>query len=74
MLVLSRRKDEFVRIDLSSLTTLIKANPALLQEILSKPLKVCITGVHGKQVSVGFDADPLIVVDRAEVANRRAKK
>ena len=74
MLVLRRRKDEFVRIDLSNLTTLIKNNPALLQEILSKPVKVCVSEVHGKQVGLAFDADKLIVIDRAEVANKKAKQ
>jgi sRNA-binding carbon storage regulator CsrA len=71
MLVLSRSRSETVVIDLSDLTTLIKNNPALLQEILSKPIQVINTGRHGLQTKLGFAADPMIKVHRLEVFNRR---
>lgn len=71
MLILSRRKGEFIVIGASHLIPLIKSNPALLEEVLSQPISICVNDVIGKKVRLGFIADRLYQVDRAEIYEKR---
>jgi len=71
MLVFKRKPKENVIINLCGLVTLIKNNPQLLEDILSKPLLVAYMGQKGYGAVIGFEADPLIVVDRQEVHKKK---
>jgi carbon storage regulator CsrA len=67
MLVLSRFRDETVRIDLSALIPLIAASPETLATILSQPIDVMVVSLAGNKARLGFDCNRSIAVHRSEV-------
>jgi carbon storage regulator len=67
MLVLSRHRDESIRIDLRSLIPMIAASPETLATILDKPLEVTVVDIRGDKVRIGVEACQSIPVHRDEV-------
>lgn len=63
-LVLSRKADEKILIDLSQLATL---SPARLRPILQSPIVVTTAQIRGDKVRLAFDCGKEIIIRRKEV-------
>lgn len=67
MLVLSRFRDESIRIDLRQLIPMIAASPDTLASILSQPIDVLVVDVRPEKVRLGIECNKSIPVHREEV-------
>jgi sRNA-binding carbon storage regulator CsrA len=67
MLVLSRFRDESIRIDLRQLIPMISASPDTLASILSQPIEVMVVDIRSDKVRLGIECNRSIPVHREEV-------
>lgn len=70
MLVLSRFRDESIRIDLSALIPMISESPESLANVLRQRMQVMVVDVRGDKVRLGIEAAESIAVHRKEVYER----
>ena len=70
MLVLSRFRDESIRIDLSSLIPMISESPESLANILRQRMEVMVIDIRGDKVRLGIEAPESVPVHREEVYQR----
>jgi carbon storage regulator CsrA len=65
MLVLTRRREQTIYLDFSSMT-----DAELLALRSNAPISVSVVDVRGDKIRLGFDAPPSVKIDRKEIYDR----
>jgi sRNA-binding carbon storage regulator CsrA len=74
MLVLSRRINEKLTIDLSRIVALMRSNPSKAIEVLNTPIEIKVCDVQsGPRVRIGIDAAEQVSIYRNELGRMQTK-